>query len=129
MGRTISAVRPLFCLCGGVGVDGCGGAGGISGFAEDLAHVQLGLLRFWRLHRRVHQPNVQEVNSDLLFGGAGVYLRFLAYYDSLNEQPQDFRRELGEVAVPFGLIHKPRHVGQRVRESFQPLLQSGEGRA
>mgnify|MGYP000915214568 CR=1 FL=1 len=37
--------------------------------------VQRGLLRFWLLQRRVHQPNVPVVNANLLFGGTGVLLR------------------------------------------------------
>lgn len=92
-------------------INPCDGAGSFGCHVCRLDIHELIFLRYcfcftgWFL-RRVHQPNVAVVNPDILFGSARVFLRFFTYHDLLNEQPQDFRRELRDVAVPFGFVNK-----------------------
>ena len=39
---------------------------------------------------------------------------------------QQLRRQLGDVAIPLGLLHKLRHVGQGVFQLGQPRFQCGQ---
>lgn len=64
-----------------------------------------------------------------MLGGAGIFLTVFSDLNPLDEQSQDFRRQLGNLRVPPGFFNKYLHVGGGVLKLLESdlLLWDGGG--
>ena len=95
----------------------------VNGF--DLAHrlpTKYSDFMFGILHRlyAVHNPHIPINDADVLLGCAGVPFAAFPDFNSLDEEPQEVRRQVSYVSVPFRLFDESLHVGGGRLELFKP---------
>lgn len=73
---------------------------------QEILHIEL--------FSSIQQPDVAVVDRDLLRSTAGIFRGTFANYNLVNEQPEQFRRQLCNRAVLPGPLYKPGSVGDGI---------------